>query len=211
MIKIGNTEITDIRLGSTQINEVYLGSTQIYGGSLYELCTYIQVTDSSRAYINTGVSNGSDTEITLDMEITNPAASARLVGNTSGNFELYLSASLYVSTRTNNKATNSTILADTSRHTYKINNTEKKAYVDTTSFAFTKNTATAGTIELFQRSSSSGTHVQAIIYSVQIKNGNTLVRNYVPARNTVTGKYGMLDQVNNVFYASSNSSDFSGG
>lgn len=47
--------------------------------------------------------------------------------------------------------------------------------------------------------------------SFYIKNGGTLVRDFVPAKRNSDNKYGMYDLVTSTFYLSPNGNDFSGG
>lgn len=48
------------------------------------------------------------------------------------------------------------------------------------------------------------------MYYCKIYKGNTLVRDYVPARRNSDSKIGMVDRVNNIFYSSSSGADFIG-
>ena len=46
------------------------------------------------------------------------------------------------------------------------------------------------------------------MYSAKIWENNELVRDYVPVKRDYDGVYGMLDNVNNIFYRSMTSKDF---
>ena len=48
------------------------------------------------------------------------------------------------------------------------------------------------------------------IYSCKIYDGNTLVRDLVPARNNFTDELGMLDKVNNIFYTNQGTGKLTG-
>ena len=46
------------------------------------------------------------------------------------------------------------------------------------------------------------------MYSAKIWENNELVRDYIPVKRDYDGVYGMLDKVNNKFYRSASSIDF---
>lgn len=48
------------------------------------------------------------------------------------------------------------------------------------------------------------------IYYVKVKEGDTLVRDYVPVYNVSTSEYGLFDKVNYKFYGSANDNKFTG-
>lgn len=48
------------------------------------------------------------------------------------------------------------------------------------------------------------------IYYVKVKEGETLVRDYVPVYNISTSEYGLFDKVNQKFYGSANNNKFTG-
>ena len=88
--------------------------------------------------------------------------------------------------------------------------------VDRTSYTFTKQTFTAPySLLLFATHRSSGIKICASaaslkIYSCKIYNNGTLVRDFVPAKNS-SGTIGLYDIVNGAFYANAGSGTFTAG
>lgn len=88
--------------------------------------------------------------------------------------------------------------------------------VDGTSYTFTKQTFTAPySLLLFATYRSSGIKICASaaslkIYSCKIYNNGTLVRNFVPVKNS-SGTIGLYDIVNGAFYANAGSGTFTAG
>jgi hypothetical protein len=52
--------------------------------------------------------------------------------------------------------------------------------------------------------------ILAKYYYFKIYDGDTLVRDYIPAKDNTTGKYGLYDLVNNTFSTSAGSVEFTG-
>lgn len=83
----------------------------------------------------------------------------------------------------------------------------------------TSTTATADTISTtyplyLLASNNAGTAeglASAYLYSCQIYDNNTLVRDFIPARRNSDGAIGLLDQANNVFYANAGTGTFTAG
>ena len=88
--------------------------------------------------------------------------------------------------------------------------------VDGTSYTFTKQTFTAPySLLLFATHRSGGIKICASaanlkIYSCEIYNNGTLVRNFIPAKNS-SGTIGLYDIVNDVFYTNAGSGTFTAG
>ena len=214
MINITNSDIIDIVVGDIPIKKAYLEDQIVWEKSSPILpydaeVEYIQGNGS--AWINPQYTTTSNSIITIDCQLSSIVAQKRIIGNiTSGYFEIYINGSKKWSFASNGKTYASSVTANTSRHTFKIDNVAAKGYIDTTAVTIGKNAATYyGTTEIFARHTVADRTCLGKIYSCTFVNGTTLVRDYIPVR---VGTVGCLyDKVSGTLFYSSGSSNFTAG
>lgn len=215
MINIGTLELADAYVGSTPIKKAYIGSQLVWEKDSPVLpydaeVEYIQGNGS--AWINPQYTTTSNSIITIDCQLSSIVAQKRIIGNiTSGYFEIYINGSKKWSFASNGKTYASSVTANTSRHTFKIDNVAAKGYIDNTAVTIGRNAATYyGTAEIFTRHTATGNRTcSGKIYSCTIVNGTSFVRDYIPVR---VGTVGCLyDKVSGTLFYSSGSSDFIAG
>ncbi len=215
MIDIFNNGIADVLVGSTSVKKVCVGTDVVWEKSSPVLpydakVEYIQGNGS--AWINPQYTTTSNSIITIDCQLSSIVAQKRIIGNiTSGYFEIYINGSKKWSFASNGRTYASSVTANTSRHTFKIDNVAAKGYIDNTAVTIGRNAATYyGTAEIFTRHTATDNRTcSGKIYSCTIVNGTTLVRDYIPVR---VGTVGCLyDKVSGTLFYSSGSSDFTPG
>lgn len=212
MIKIGGTEIVDIAIGSTPIEKAYLGSTLVWEKSSPALpydavISYIE--SSGTQYIDPDVLSGDATDITMKMHILAADASARLIGSSNTSFEYYLSSSSKLSVRSNNAAKNSSKTPGTGgAHSYRISNATNYFYYDSTSYSFTHNGTSyqGASLYLLMRPSSTSTGISARLYSCTIKEGDTLLRDFITVRKDGVGY--LYDRVSGELFGNAGTGSF---
>lgn len=108
---------------------------------------------------------------------------------------------------------------DTNRHTFTIDQVSGLYGFDnaTQSFSTTVNSNLTETLKIFcgHASGTSGNplsgYASARLYSFQIYDNDTLIRDFAPVKRDSDSAYGLYDQVNDVFYANSGTGSFTGG
>lgn len=195
----------------------------------YTRVEYIQ--SSGTQYINTGYSIGSTTRIVAKMGFTSsPSANVFLFGtsyytgtaSSRQNFGLAhrTTATGYAVYNGGQwSAFQSKGTLDTNVHTFELNRSTNKFYVDDTEYSLTANSISniAATMLIFasrQSGSSSLTadyFSSARLYSFKIYNGDTLIRDFVPVQRDNDSVYGLYDEANDVFYVNSGTGSFTGG
>jgi hypothetical protein len=223
MINIQNN-IADISIGNISIGSAYVGSQLVWQkGPLPEFIEVDYIENTSTAYINTGVnflalSPAKYMSITIDL-IARPSAWRAVFGSRWKADDV---DSCIIQLDTSNKwfsKINGTGYrlgtATVGRHVLVVQN--NMCYVDGTAFTTAKTIPrySAATMTLLashnlKDGSVADLGLRCKIIACEIGNGNDLVRNYVPAYQTSTGLYGLLDKVNNVFYTSPNGALFTG-
>lgn len=169
--------------------------------------SYIE--SSGTQYINPDVLSGNATDITMSMHILSADASKRLIGSSNTSFEYYLSSSSKLSVRSNNATTNSSKTPGTrGRHNYRISNSTNKYYYDSTSYNFTHNGTSyqGASLYLLMRPSSPETGLKARIYSCTIKEGDTLLRDFIPVRKDGVGY--LYDEVSGTLFGNAGTGNF---
>ena len=212
MIDIGTLELADIVVGSTPIEKAYIDSTLVWEKSApampYDaVISYIE--SSGTQYIDPDVLSGNATDITMRMHILVADANKRLVGSSNTSFEYYLSSSSKLSVRSNNAAKNSTKTPGTGgQHTYRISNATNYFYYDSTSYSFTHNGTSyqGASLYLLIRPSASSTGINARLYSCTIKEGDTLLRNFIPVRKDGIGY--LYDRVSGELFGNAGTGSF---
>lgn len=211
MIDIFNNDIADALVGSIPVKKVCVGNDVVWEKSSPVLpydaeVEYIQGNGS--AWIDAQYTTTSNSIITIVVQLSSLGTQDRIVGNSTGYFEIYLNGSKRWAYASNGTVVSSGVSANTSKHTLKINNVAKKGYWDNSSKTIQQNAATYyGSTYLFSRAGSMS--CSGNIFSATIYNGTTLVRDYIPVR---VGTVGCLyDKVSKTLFYSSGSSDFAAG
>ena len=219
----GGAEVTTtneyIYSGSSWVNlgEVS-GSSRVPIG--YTEVEYIE--NTSTAYINTGFKPNQDTRIVAEMQTVTSTSYGRFLGAGSYNrtnaiqfdYETGSNGTLHVSWGTvAGWTTYSSCVGDYNKHTYDWNKNE--FYRDNTligsvtygNFQCTDYLAIFGNI----LNGTGENFMYGKMYSFQMYDNGTLIRDLVPCKMDSDNKYGAYDIVNNVFYTSPNGVNFIGG
>lgn len=211
MIDIFNNGIADVLVGSNSVKKVCVGTDVVWEKSSPVLpydakVEYIQGNGS--AWIDAQYTTTSNSIITIVVQLSSLGKQNRIVGNSTGYFEIYLNGSKRWAYASNGTVVSSGVSANTSKHKLKIDNVAKKGYWDNSSKTIPQNAATYyGSTYLFARAGSMG--CTGNIFSATIYNGSTLIRDYIPVR---VGTIGCLyDKVSGTVFYSSGSSDFTPG
>lgn len=182
----------------------------------YKFLSYIETTGTQ--YINTGFYPNQNTRVIVDIDISQSSEQQSIFGARSGNtyFELftyndgdgyqddYGNTQIYPVGSTNY-----------GRHTLDKNKNE--FFVDGNLI----NTITATTFSISyplfllavnkDGAAYSSFPLTAKLYSAQIYDNDTLIRDYVPVKRYSDEVYGLYDKKNNVFYSNAGSGVFEGG
>lgn len=189
-------------------NEFFIYDDVNHKYNIYRRVEYIE--NTTTAYIDPQYITNANSIIEIKVQLTATAAQNRIIGNTSGYFECYINGSSKWGFTSNGNLYVSNIAANTELHTFKIDNNALKGYIDVTQINITKNAASYyNNAYLISRNGSSTCKCK--IYYSKIYNRNTLVRDFIPVKNTLTNQYGLLDTVEQKFYVSPNGVEFSGG
>ena len=186
----------------------------------YTQVEYIE--SNGNQHINTGVTPDATTEIIIDFYTSTNGKwilGSRLSGGTANSFGIYLqSTTQYWAQIGGSEATNGGYVTvssisgrhviDVSGYSFKLDDEVKITYNNSISptnakdlYIFTMNT----------NGSADSRKMIGKVYSTKIyKNGN-VVRDLVPCINDSTGKAGMYDIVNGVFYGNAGTGDFTAG
>lgn len=225
MINIEEDSISNIVLGSTNIKKVYEGTELVWEKPQSDFITVDYIQNNSTAYIDTRCSltgySPSTFEMILDVDILqNESAWRSLFGSRykSGDVDtcmVQIDNSNRWYTQINGTAYRITSIPRTGRHTIRVANS--MIYIDNVAFTSAKtiprfSAAYMYLLEVHNRNDDSIGSQGPIckVYSCQMSNNGTVLRNYVPAFQISTQKYGLLDKTHNVFYISPNGTLFTG-
>lgn len=176
-----------------------------YTSDGYKLLEYIQ--SSGTQYIDTGYTVKTNTRIVCDFQLTStPSATNVLFRNASYGFG-WQSSGVF---RSWGGSVVDFSVSATERYT--VDKRATSCTLGSTSQTTTAHAAQSLSLPLFAYKNSSGTisqYVSAKMYSCQIYEDDTLVRDFVPCINP-DGAYGLYDKVNEQFYASAGSGSFTG-
>ena len=182
--------------------------------SNYQEVEYIESTGTQ--YIDTGIKGNINTEFVCDVAFTD-ITSGRFGSLTELNGIFYRYYFGVVSSNfagANSSTYNHSIsIADTNRHIFKLNN--NGLYIDNVlEYSNSGFYPSSDLINLYLFSvndkGSAGFSSKAKLYSSQIYDNGTLVRNYIPVYDTETQKYGMWESVQGKFYGNAGTGDFRG-
>lgn len=230
MIRIGGTEITDIAVGSTPIEKAYIGSTLVWEKSSpqpeFIECDWIE--NTSTAYIDSGIIPNANT---FKIEVKYYRAASEKTGicvcgarnaYATRNYSFWTSAdyvdSVRVTTGSKSSWTQKTIATLEKTCIFTLANRAASLDVDGVTTSWTaENPSTYGATRnmyIFNCNNNGAvTNMWSFlgkIYYFKIYKSNVLQRDFVPAYQVSTQKYGLLDKVNDVFYISPNGVDFAG-
>lgn len=176
--------------------------------------TGLEYTESSGSqYIDTGVRPNDNTKVLCDFQLSSQTSNNECIFGATGqySFRWYGSGSVFRSNGLDNVAFQTGISA-TDAH--KVEKTATACTIDRTySVTTTSAGALTRTLYLFaQHGSSSTTNYASVkIYSLQIYDSDTLIRDYIPALRKLDSVAGLYDIINGIFYPSIGTSHFSAG
>lgn len=218
MIAKGGSSASKIYLGSTEVSKIYKGDTLVYGGGGSEVDGHqiSEVRMPLGSYLDTGYYPNNNTRVELGFTpLSKNNWSAIFIGRTSSNTEQFsLQYRDNVSTVRAYCGTNiSQSICDKSvdfrpETSYTVEMSDAALVVDGTSYSMNVGQTFTSSVTLTINGSSEGTvNSENVFTYFKVYDNGTLVRDYVPwirENNTV----GMLDKVNDVFYASATSVAF---
>jgi len=204
--------IAEMSVGNISIGSAYVGSQLVWQKSSPALpydAAILYIESSGTQYIDPDVLSGNATDITMRMHILSADANARLIGSSNTSFEYYLSSNSKLSVRSNNAAKNTSKTPGTGgQHTYRISNATNYFYYDSTSYSFTHNGTSyqGASLYLLIRPSASSTGINARLYSCTIKEGDTLLRDFIPVRKDGVGY--LYDRVSGELFGNAGTGSF---
>lgn len=217
MINIGTLELVDAYVGSTPIEKAYIGSQIVW--ERQHTSDFIEVEyieNISTAYIDTGFVPNNNTRVetqAIPSALNTVLFGARKLAavKNAKTFTLWF---LNDTIRTDFNGTSSNVLSPSAYTLYTIDKNKNVTTVNGTTKTITNGTFSSEyTMYIFnvhQPSAETRYFIGKLKSYFKIYDNGTLVRDFVPAYQVSTGKYGLLDKVNNVFYLSPNGVEFSG-
>lgn len=191
--------------------------------SRYVPCEYIE--SSSRQYIDTGIIADNNTEVELDYAIFSNGSvyifgtrigspqyftiSGSQTGGTNTNFVNGTSANVNVGNRVGDVWNRLYQKVSTNNGTVNWNATNKDTQVSNSGTYNATIPTLETTLRLFSNSTDYEQHGR--IYSCKLKQNNTLVRDFIPVKDTINNVYGMWDRVTETFYGNAGTGAFTGG
>ena len=179
----------------------------------YTQLKYIQSSNQTQGspYIKTGFTPTANTRVVMDFQLTTAGSNNACLFGVAGQFSFrWFGSSSYFRSNGDGNANFPTGINGTARHTV-----DKTATTCTLDGEYTV-TNTPGTVsnQLFLLAQNTGTnasnYADAKLYSCQIYESGSLVRDFVPCANA-SGTVGLYDTVNGVFYSSSSAATFTSG
>ena len=187
----------------------------------YTEIKYIQ--SSGTQYINTGVVPITTTRVVVDFSLTSAAGGQWNGWGSTGSKESFFfgadaGGTFMASVSGNWTKSNAGVAIDTARHTFDLSSAALKfdgqTFVNESASPFS-NAASGNTLYLFAMhwgwSPGIGGYVSMRLYSCQIYDGETLVRDFVPVVKDSDGKAGLYDTVTDSFFGNSGTDDFVAG
>lgn len=178
--------------------------------------TQLQYIESSgKQYIDTGFKPNNNTRVVMDAQfLTTPSGNSTILGArtsaTSKNYALMYLNSGEIRSDYNNVYTQTWNGVGTNK--FVVDKDKETTTLNGVSQSYT-NSAFQCEYNMFlcalNNAGSSRWPSSLKIYSCQIYDNGTLVRDYIPAKNT-NGVCGLYDKLNNVFYSSASDTDFTG-
>lgn len=222
-IRLGDNVIKKAYVGTTEVKEVFYGDINIFPG--YTRLEYIKTTGTQ--YIDTRVLPTKDINWSVDFMITQHGTSTYDIpfGSRATNAQNLLSMStsqiavdfggttldLYNITQINNRILYELINPNENQVQRKINGTLISPIVNKSVFSGTNPYTML--IGGFHNNSASfeSRNTNTQWYSVKIRNGLNLIRDFIPVKRKTDNKVGLYDLVEHKFYGNSGSGDFVAG
>lgn len=209
----GGSSASKFYLGGTEVSKIYKGDTLVYGGGGSEVDGYqiSEVRMPLGSYLDTGYYPNNNTRVELGFTpLSKGYYSVIFMGHTSSNVEQFSViytidvSRLYVSCGTDHGVSVNADLRPT--EFYDLEFDSSSLVVNGTSYSYSgSGTFTSGGTMMVNGGSGYGS--ENVFTYFKVYDNGTLVRDYVPwIRENLT--VGMLDKVNNVFYASATSVAF---
>ncbi len=177
----------------------------------YTQIAYLQSTGSQ--YIDTGVQGDSDVRVTADFEITAFGSGTTFIfgaqGTDSVRYTLGMTSAGAFRSDFGSAMTSGSAASLNTRYAADKNGNVCTVGGQTLTSAAATFTGTTN-IYLFGRSYSSISYSQIKMYRCKMYKGGTLIRDFVPARNSA-GTLGLYDLVNDVFYTNAGTGTFTAG
>lgn len=226
-IKKGTTSIGKVYVGNKEIDRIYKGSTLVYQNILlpreYQQVEYLESTGTQ--YIDTGVQTSTNIEIIAEMKISQIANdySMCLFGSWNDNqgFRVYRRLSDGTSrAQYANIMYELTNIDFTQKHKIDFNkkdaNNNPYIYIDDVMVESFGSTTFSNSLNIcafvsYSRDSSRlewENNGKTILYSLQLYNNGTIIRNYIPCYRKIDGVAGLYDLVNGVFYTNAGTGEF---
>ena len=193
--------------------------------STYTELDYIE--SSGTQYIDSGYKASSNTGVYADFQYNSTTDTQRLFGidananvNDTISYSFYVSSNKFGYSYQNNigNRVNTNVSVGTNRHTVSFNkNNDKKLYIDdgnTYSGNLSSNPTNTSTQNVYIMANNRintnvvDSYSKVRIYSFQIYESGTLVRNYVPAKRNSDNELGLYETINDVFYENSGTGSF---
>lgn len=168
----------------------------------------LYIESSGTQYIDTDYTPNNNTKVVMDFQLTNPNTSNQCIFGVAGQFSFrwYGTNSYFRSNGSDNKNF-STAISSTDRHI--VEKTATTCTIDGT-YSVT-NTAETVSLSLYlcaqHAANSTSNYASVRVYSCQIYDNDTLVRDYIPCFNP-SGEIGLYDKVNDIFYSNAGSTEF---
>lgn len=208
--------LTSLITPKGMVSQIKIGSKTISIGGAYTQLEYIQSTGTQ--YIDTGFKPNQDTRVVMDIDLTATSGIKALFGGRDGDTSSdksfvvwqFSGTTFRTDFNTNNvtatvSSTAGRFLIDKNKTITTINGTE---YVNTSS-AF-QSSYNLSLLTLIDPSGPDTRMASGKLYSCQIYDNGTLIRDYVPAQWNETGEFGLYDKVNNKFYSNAGTGSFTG-
>jgi hypothetical protein len=227
MSKIGTADIKGIMLGSTEISKAYLGSDVVFQKSTPEFIEVEYIENTSTAYIDSGIIPNANT-FSIEVKyyrgknITGICVCGARNAYATRNYSFWTAAdatnAVRVTTGSKSSWTQKTVDTYDKTCIFTLANRAATLTVDGTTTSWTAESPTTygatKNMYIFNCDNNGAINnawfLVGKIYYFKIYKSGVLQRDFVPAYQVSTGKYGLLDKVNNVFYLSPNGVEFSG-
>ncbi len=218
MISITNNTTTDIILGNTPIEKVYFENQIIWEKqSIIDFIEVEYIENTSTAYIDTGFVPNNNTRVetqVIPSTLNTVLFGARKLAavKNAKTFTLWFLNDII---RTDFNGSQTTVISNPIVDTlYTIDKNKNVTIINGTSKTISNGSFSSEyTMYIFNvhQPSAETRYFKGKLKSYfKLYNNDTLIRDYVPAYQISTQKYGLLDKLNNTFYISPNGVDFTG-
>lgn len=175
----------------------------------YKLLEYIE--SNGTQWINTGIVPDKNTKVIMDFQLTNPDSTNQCIFGVPGqySFRWYGPSSFFRANGSNSKNFPTSIDSNV-RHI--VEQTGTTSTIDNTySVTITAATSIKRKLGIFAMNQAKTAQFADVrLYSMQIYSSETMVRDFVPCKNSL-GEVGLYDSVDNVFYSNSGTGTFIAG